>query len=557
MHNNMSLHNSFKHRIQGIASSAFRNLERLAFVSKPVNCRNAALIAATTVIFATACTERFEKLNTDPNQVTSDQMEANNYRVGTKIVTMQSLVIPVEEHMYQFNESLTGCPFAGYIGSTVDTWLTRFETFNPSADWRAWPFANVITEFYAPYRGIVDGTDDEVANAFANLFRVAVLNRVTDSYGPIPYSDALTNESITVKYDSQEDVYKQMFDELDAAIAAFQANSNLDASAWSRYDRVYYGDITKWLKYANSLKLRLAMRISYVAPETAAAKAAEAISGGLILTNADNASMHPTENRMTLVYNDWEDHRVGADILCYMTGYNDPRLKTMFLPNAAGNYVGVRIGSTVTSKTAFVDSYSNLIVESDTPILWMNAAEVNFLLAEYYLRIAKDNAQARKYYEAGIRVSFEERGATGADAYIADNTSMPEIYTDPLGANSYTRRMSECKIAWDTTGDEETNLEQIITQKWIAIFPLGTEAWSEYRRTGYPKLLPAVQNLGSDNIDLNRHARRLPYPIEEYSSNGANLSEAVGILNAESVSGSGDSMATRVWWDCKPYTLSE
>lgn len=484
-------------------------------------------------------------------------MEANNYRVGTKIVSMQSLVIPVEEHMYQFNESLTGGPFAGYIGSTVDTWLTRFETFNPSADWRAWPFSNVITEFYAPYRGIVDGTDDEVANAFANLFRVAVLNRVTDSYGPMPYSDALANESITVKYDSQEDVYAQMFAELDAAIEAFGNNTGLDASAWSNYDRVYYGDISKWVKYANSLKLRLAMRISYVAPETAAAKAAEAIAGGLILTNADNASMHPTENRMTLVYNDWEDHRVGADILCYMTGYNDPRLKTMFLPNAAGNYVGVRIGSTVTSKTAFVDSYSNLTVESDTPILWMNAAEVNFLLAEYYLRIAKDNAQARKYYEAGIRLSFEERGATGADAYIADNTSMPEIYTDPLGANSYTRRMSECKIAWNTAGDEETNLEQIITQKWIAIFPLGTEAWCEYRRTGYPKLLPAVQNLGADNVDLNRHARRLTYPVEEYSSNSANLSEAVGILNSESVDGNGDSMATRVWWDCKDYTLSE
>ena len=505
------------------------------------------VFAAILTILSTSCTSRFEKLNTDPNQVTAGQMEANNYRVGTKIVSMQSLVIPVEEHMYQFNESLTGGPFAGYIGSTVDTWLTRFETFNPSADWRAWPFSNVITEFYAPYRGIVDGTDDEVANAFANLFRVAVLNRVTDSYGPMPYSDALANESITVKYDSQEDVYAQMFAELDAAIEAFDNNTGLDASAWSNYDRVYYGDISKWVKYANSLKLRLAMRISYVAPETAAAKAAEAISGGLILTNADNASMHPTENRMTLVYNDWEDHRVGADILCYMTGYNDPRLKTMFLPNAAGNYVGVRIGSTVTSKTSFVDSYSNLTVESDTPILWMNAAEVNFLLAEYYLRIAKDNAQARKYYEAGIRLSFEERGATGADAYIADNTSMPEIYTDPLGANSYTRRMSECKIAWDTAGDEETNLEQIITQKWIAIFPLGTEAWCEYRRTGYPKLLPA----------LNRHARRLTYPVEEYSSNSANLSEAVGILNSESIDGNGDSMATRVWWDCKDYTLSE
>ena len=134
---------------------------------------------------------------------------------------------------------------------------------------------------------------------------------------------------------------------------------------------------------------------------------------------------------------------------------------------------------------------------------------------------------------------------------------MPGIYTDPLGENSYTRRMSECRIAWDTAGDEETNLEQIITQKWIAIFPLGTEAWSEYRRTGYPRLLPAVQNLGSDNVDLNRHARRLTYPVEEYSSNSANLSEAVGILNSESVDGNGDSMATRVWWDCKDYTLSE
>ena len=191
-------------------------------------------------------------LNTNPNQVTAEQMEANNYRVGTKIVSMQSLVIPVEEHMYQFNESLTGGPFAGYIGSTVDTWLTRFETFNPSADWRAWPFANVITEFYAPYRGIVDGTDDEVANAFASLLRVAVLNRVTDSYGPMPYSDALTNESITVKYDSQEEVYMQMFAELDAAIEAFGNNTGLDATAWSNYDRVYYGDISKWVKYANS-----------------------------------------------------------------------------------------------------------------------------------------------------------------------------------------------------------------------------------------------------------------------------------------------------------------
>jgi len=154
-----------------------------------------------------SCTAHFEDLNTNPNQVTADQMEVKNYRTGTKVLNLQNLVIPIQEHMYQFNESLSGGPFGGYIGSTVDTWLTRFETFNPSADWRKWPFANVMTETYAPYRGIVTATDDELAKAYADLLRVAIMHRVTDSYGPIPYSDAVANESIYVKYDSQEQVY--------------------------------------------------------------------------------------------------------------------------------------------------------------------------------------------------------------------------------------------------------------------------------------------------------------------------------------------------------------
>lgn len=131
--------------------------------------------------------------------------------------------------------------------------------------------------------------------------------------------------------------------------------------------------------------------------------------------------------------------------------------------------------------------------------------------------------------------------------------STPVQYIDPLGKYSAASKTTECKVAWDEKGDEETNLEQIITQKWIAIFPLGNEAWAEYRRTGYPKLLPAPQNLGPDNVDLNNHARRLTYPVEEYSGNGANLSGAISMLNSESSEGGGDSFATRVWWDCKSY----
>ena len=269
---------------------------------------------------------------------------------------------------------------------------------------------------------------------------------------------------------------------------------------------------------------------------------------------------HPVENKLALIYNDWNDHRAAADIISYMNGYKDPRREKMFIKNhpsaneeSERKYAGLRIGSTVSKKSAFVDGYSNMAVSSGDPLLWMNAAETNFLLSEYELRFTKDNAKAKEYYEQGVILSFEERGATGAEDYLSNTTDTPELYIDPLGNYSAERKMSECKTAWETASDEEGHLEQIITQKWIAIFPLGNEAWAEYRRTGYPKLLPAVQNLGPDKLDLDHHARRLVYPVEEYTSNGANLNEAISILESESSSGGGDAMSTRLWWDVKPY----
>ena len=512
------------------------------------------LLLLSVVLLSISCTGDFENMNRNPNEVTDGQMDALNYKIGTKFQSLQGLVVPVQEHMYQFNESLSGGPFGGYIGATVDSWLTKFETFNPSADWRKWPFANVITETYTPWRGIVTGTDDEVAVAFAKLLRVAIMHRVTDSYGPIPYSNLETNESITVKYDKQEEVYMKMFGELDEAIAAFAANTPLPAEAFSRYDRVYGGNIAQWLKYANSLKLRMAMRLSYVKSDVARAKAAEAIAGGVIEANADNAAMHAAENRTTLIYNDWGDHRVGADILCYMNGYKDPRMEKMFLANDVGDYVGIRIGIDVTSKSQAVSKYSNMIVASDTPYLWFNAAEATFLRAEYELRWGSEET-ARSLYEAAVRLSFEERGASGADAYLAQTDVKPAPYTDPVG-NYSAMAQSDIGIPWvDGAENFERNLERIIVQKWIAIFPLGVEAWSEHRRTGYPKLLPVPTDKSGGTVDVAQGARRLPYPVEEYQQNNANLQLAIQTLDGEQQNGNrtGDVMGTRVWWDCKSY----
>ena len=119
---------------------------------KKMNNRWQSVLLSLALFGLAACTGDFEDINRNPNQVTDDQMDALNYKTGTWFKAPQSLVIPVQEHMYQFNESLSGGPFGGYIGATVDTWQTKFETYNPSADWRKWPFANVITETYTPIR---------------------------------------------------------------------------------------------------------------------------------------------------------------------------------------------------------------------------------------------------------------------------------------------------------------------------------------------------------------------------------------------------------------------
>ena len=501
------------------------------------------------LLLLSSCTMFPDDININPNEVTEDQLQARNYKVGANVRTLEGLVIPIEEHMYQFNESLTGCPFAGYVGASTQ-FDSKFETYNPSSDWRKWPFANVITETYAPYRAIIHGTDDPVAIAFAKLLKVAIMHRVTDSYGPIPYSALEASDDVYVGYDTQEQVYTKMFEELDEAIAALNANTSLGAEAWSSYDAVYYGDIAKWVKYANSLKLRMAMRLSYASPEIARTRAAEAIAAGPIETNEDNAQMHASENRMTLIYNDWKDHRVARDIIAYMNGYEDPRREKMFtkvekVTNGVSEmvYSGIAVGLRNVNKESVTSGCSNLIVTSDTPYLWFNAAETAFLRAEYELRWGTETA-AKELYEKGITLSFEERGAEGAEDYIKDSESIAEGFG-----------LSNITIAWQT-GNTERNLERIITQKWIAIFPLGTESWCERRRTGYPTLYPVVDDLSGGTVDIDEGARRLPYPTEEYALNRTNVEDAILKLDAEAPEGSrfrGDIMGTRVWWDCKNF----
>ena len=526
------------------------------------------LSAAAVVTVASSCLSNFDEYNRNPNETTDGELERDNYNVGAKLLQLQNGVIPTEEHLYQFTEILAGDAYGGYAESTVSSWATKFSTFNPSADWLKAPFVDVMTDTYAPYRGIRAATEDPVPLALADILRVAIMHRVTDQYGPIPYSKIVEDrkDQLTVPYDTQQEVYTKMFEELAAAVAVLEENRDLSTEAFGDYDQVYKGNISQWIRFANSLKLRMAMRLTEVEPETAKARAAEAIAAGVIESNADNAKFQPVLNRTAMIWNDWQDHVVSADLSSYMGGYNDPRRGKMFtlvsievltgfdpdwLPiyETRDSLAGLRIGATPLQTEAVKKQCSFPKISDTDPFLWMNAAEVAFLKAEWQLRWGT-KAEAGALYKKGVELSFEEHDAGKADAYLA-NPATPAAYASEVLADDYIGFEAQSTITpvWSDNDDFETALERIITQKWIAIFPLGNEAWAEYRRTGYPRLAPVPDfgNKSGGTVNPKYGARRIQYPTEEYAENRANVTDAVA-----NKLGGADNAGTRVWWDKKP-----
>ena len=222
--------------------------------------------------------------------------------------------------------------------------------------------------------------------------------------------------------------------------------------------------------------------------------------------------------------------------------------------------------------------YSFLAGGYATPQPIMFAAEGWFLRAEAKLRWTDAGQQSvKELYEKGIEVSIRnqksyrqsdaaaawtEKKLTAPDwaaiddaaisSYINDDTSSPEGYTDPWKPEYNSDPTTSITVKWDEGASNEEKLERIITQKWIANFPLSTEAWADYRRTGYPKLFRPKQNL-APSIITQLGPRRLLYNETELSSNTVEVNNAIQLLKAESseVKGDGDTGGTRLWWDRK------
>ncbi len=515
------------------------------------------LLLSALVLYSTSCTSEFEDYNTNPYDATDEQQESDAYNSQAKLVAMQGYVIPVDVNLNQFTECLLGGSFGGYLADSNSGFVGKnFATYNPEQHWAQVPFNDIIPKVFSNIIALKSIVKNPVLLAVTDIIKVAAMHRITDIYGHIPYSKIGEGGSLTASYDLQEDVYNQMFKELDHAIEVLtpKQTSNFSANA----DKIFNGEVLNWIKLANSLKLRLAMRVVYANPALAQAKAEEVANHevGCMSSNDDNAYNTVSKSPLRVVMYEYNggDSRVSADITSYMNGYADPRREKYFTKstfedtdNAAfeNGYYGLRSGIEIAS-SATAHKYSNMnISESDNKLMWMNAAESAFLKAEGALRGWNMGGSANDFYKQGIELSFEQWSVSGAGTYAENEASIPENYKDPLGTNNNSGVPASITIKWNDADDFELGLERIITQKWIANFPLGHEAWSEFRRTGYPRLMEVPYNLSNGIVNGAEMARRLPYPLNEYKENSDNVQEAINNL------GGPDNMATKVWWDCK------
>lgn len=493
------------------------------------------------------CTSNFEEYNTNPYQ----PHELNPPMLYTTMITSG---VNVQQNDNQMIDQMVGGPFGGYLSMSQD-WgrVTNFNTYNADDNWNQIPFKTPFEKFYANYYRIQEATGEKGHFwAMAKLLRVNTMHRVTDAYGPIPYSK-VSKETPAAPYDSQEEVYHHMFEDLDYAITILNdfVKEAQGMKPLEGYDPVYNGDYSKWVRFANSLKLRLAMRISGADPALAQKYAEEAVTdkGGLIETPADNArcSVGAEPNPYNLVANDWGEIRANASLTSYMNGYNDPRRPAYFtaasLGGDYGQYVGMRSGI-LGAKPATYANFSKPNYGKTDPLTIFYCSETAFLRAEGAMRGWNMGGTAQEFYEQGIRLSFSERGISAAVAedYINDAESTPAAFNSPVepGKCSYVPQTT-ITVAWNEGASDEQKLERIITQKWIANFPLGFEGWADYRRTGYPEIFPAVDPQ-NPAVDAKRQQRRLRFPKSEKDNNKENVDKAISLL------GGADNEGTDVWW---------
>jgi hypothetical protein len=507
-----------------------------------------------------SCTKKYDQINTDRNTVAT----VGSAELPFLFAKAQATAVP-NIWQYQIAQNLFADQYAQYFACTATYFPS--DRGNIRMDWVGAAFNPLYTDMLPQLQSINKAADPNSAEkALSDIVWVLGFHRVTDYWGPIPYFKA-GEPGNSVPYDAQDKIYDDFFKKLTAAVNILKTKTS--EKPYGSFDLIYEGDVNKWIKFANSLRLRLALRISKVDPARAKTEAEAAVASGVMSASpAEDALIKKSEvgrdNNGLSIMSDWNEFRMSATMESVLKGYQDPRMQVYWLPNnstkanpnGTGQYDGLRNGLTSTQLTdsknlptanakvgkrwSSPDFGGNTDYLS-TPQNIMSVAESYFNRAEGALLGWNMNGTAQSLYEAGIANSMRQWGITDAAAITAYTNSN----NTPVAPQDFLNSPAVSNAPIKFAADPATQKLQIAIQKWVAMFPDGNEAWADYRRGRTFILYPLANSENPDIPDPNTQwLRRIPFLLSEKQNNKAAVDAAVPLLGA-----GGDKVTTPLWWD--------
>lgn len=505
------------------------------------------------LLLCTACRKGFVDLNTNPSLISGGQVNYNNLFTNAQLQTSGNTDGNGYED-WRNNLIYSGC-LIQHFASTLSYWNGDKYLYNPLYNSAYWDenYTNAIANITEVMQHTKSDTAQFNLYQITRIFRAFMFQRLTDMYGDCPYSEAglgYISGITSPKYDRQQDIYFSLLQELqDAAgkLTASRPNTIGDA------DLLYGGRVGAWKKFAFSEMVRLAMRMSKIAPDSAKRWMNIAVSGGVMSDFSDNAILQhqavtgtPVTNGtgLILIGNDPNGYRLSRTFIDFLRNTADPRLSCLATvctnpsaPSDKGDTAArLQLGQPngydpPNSGTAFdltlasnwpgnINSYSIVnrytFSRLDAPTFFLTAGQTQLLLAEAAQR-GWINGDAGEYFRTGVKAAMQQ-------------------LTRQTGAGPSDLSIS----SWITAHPYNGTLEQINTQYWVAGFMDENECFANWRRSGFPVLTP-VNYPG--NVTGGSIPRRYTYPQTEASVNAVNYQAAVSRL------ANGDKMTSRVWWD--------
>lgn len=500
---------------------------------------------------------------------------------------------------YQITTNLSHDIYAGYVANNQPKHSLKTPDYSYGDGWSGQRWAHFYNERSSEYRTLLRAYKfNDNPGKYKNMFYITRIYYVflalanTDTYGAMPfreYAQARIPETNNVKYDTQEEVYDAMFRMLEQAVDSINPN---DASQYKidSDDICYFGDVNKWLRFANTLRLRMALRISNVAPERAKQEAENALNNqyGLMQSNADNMQTVPKYAPIEMGGNDsgGDENALAMCSVAYggesvmswdleqfyrnlstgggkyqiktgRTGYEektiDPRClvcwyraKMTSTSIAAGeeslreDFVGCKRGAQAPDIDMGVLNYSITRTEPKPASknlnkdYWFNYSRPTVWLGYSESLFLKAEAALRGWTGQDLTMDAEGYFRAGVQA------SMDYYEIDSSAAQSYIEGLKVLNDGTFASGDNEKILEAIITQKWMAVFPNGNEGWADFRRTDYPALANQLTNVSGGDVPEGKMIKRLLYPNSESSNKYFNEHSELQAANTQ---------GTRLWWD--------